>query len=179
MLTFPFHTGNPLIDGYSLHVTTDGQVITHICFATDAQDPSTDPHEPLAITFDRALSAWHHGDARPLRALPLAPPATPWAKAIRTVLHDLPLGVTLSYTQLARRAQNPRAVRAAASACSHNPFPLIIPCHAVIPQPAQNKLDHDCELILNPRFSAGNYAFGADLKHALLRFEYQHSYQNV
>lgn len=159
MLIFPLHSGNPIIDAYSLRVLTTGSVITQITFIHHEQEPETNLHNPLTVLIAQALSAWYDGDVSKLRALPLAPAPTPWAAAIRTELHSLPLGETLSYAQLADRTHNSRAVRAAASACAHNPFPLVIPCHAVIPQPAQNKLDHDCDLILDPHFPSGNYAF--------------------
>jgi methylated-DNA-[protein]-cysteine S-methyltransferase len=47
-------------------------------------------------------------------------------------LRDIPYGRTRSYAAIAKAAGNPRAVRAAASACSHNPLPLVIPCHRVV-----------------------------------------------
>jgi methylated-DNA-[protein]-cysteine S-methyltransferase len=53
----------------------------------------------------------------------------------RTVLEKLTsirYGETASYAAIADLAGNPAAVRAAASACSHNPLPLLIPCHRVV-----------------------------------------------
>jgi methylated-DNA-[protein]-cysteine S-methyltransferase len=53
----------------------------------------------------------------------------------RQVLAKLPgigYGSTSSYAALAAAAGNPKAVRAAASACATNPLPLIVPCHRVI-----------------------------------------------
>jgi methylated-DNA-[protein]-cysteine S-methyltransferase len=47
-------------------------------------------------------------------------------------LRTIPYGRTESYTVAARAAGRPAAVRAAASACSHNPIPLVIPCHRVV-----------------------------------------------
>src|ERR1700738_134363 len=47
-------------------------------------------------------------------------------------LRRIPYGVTKSYAAVARAAGNPSAVRAAASACSHNPLPLVVPCHRVV-----------------------------------------------
>ena len=41
-------------------------------------------------------------------------------------------GNTISYKQLAGRAGNPKAFRAAANALAKNPIPLIIPCHRII-----------------------------------------------
>ncbi len=53
----------------------------------------------------------------------------------RRVLEEcrrIPYGQTVTYAELAERAGNLGAIRAAASAMSHNPIPLIIPCHRVL-----------------------------------------------
>ncbi len=39
---------------------------------------------------------------------------------------------TVSYSELAKRAGNKKAFRAAATCCAINPVPIIIPCHRVI-----------------------------------------------
>ena len=51
------------------------------------------------------------------------------------VLHCLPTieyGRTVSYADVARRAGNPRAVRAVGTACATNPLPVVVPCHRVV-----------------------------------------------
>jgi methylated-DNA-[protein]-cysteine S-methyltransferase len=53
-------------------------------------------------------------------------------RAVLVHLRDIPYGKTESYTAVARAAGHPSAVRAAASACSHNPLPLVVPCHRVV-----------------------------------------------
>lgn len=53
----------------------------------------------------------------------------------RTVLEhlpEIPYGSTATYAQVAGASGNQAAVRAAASACSHNPLPLVVPCHRVV-----------------------------------------------
>jgi len=47
-------------------------------------------------------------------------------------LPEIPYGTTVSYAELAARAGRPAAVRAAGSACSHNPVPVIVPCHRIV-----------------------------------------------
>ncbi len=44
----------------------------------------------------------------------------------------VPPGSVVSYSELARRADRPEAVRAAASACAHNAVAYLIPCHRAI-----------------------------------------------
>jgi methylated-DNA-[protein]-cysteine S-methyltransferase len=76
----------------------------------------------------------------------------------RSVLEHLrciPYGVTQSYAAVARAAGNPTAVRAAASACSHNPLPLVVPCHRVVRSDG----------------SAGEYLAGPEAKRTLLAME--------
>lgn len=67
----------------------------------------------------------------------------------------IPYGETRTYTDLARAAGNERAVRAAGSACSRNPIPLVVPCHRV----------------LRSDGSLGGYAGGLEMKEKLLELE--------
>jgi methylated-DNA-[protein]-cysteine S-methyltransferase len=53
----------------------------------------------------------------------------------RQVLGRLPeigYGRTASYAAIAQLAGNPKAIRAAATACATNPLPVVVPCHRVI-----------------------------------------------
>ncbi|MHC4292079.1 MAG: methylated-DNA--[protein]-cysteine S-methyltransferase [Planctomycetota bacterium] len=52
-------------------------------------------------------------------------------KALAT-LRKVKYGKTLSYSDLAKLAGNPKAARAIGSVMAANPLPLIIPCHRVI-----------------------------------------------
>lgn len=47
-------------------------------------------------------------------------------------LMKIPYGVTISYAELAHRINNPKAVRAVASANATNPISVFVPCHRVI-----------------------------------------------
>lgn len=74
------------------------------------------------------------------------------------VLHEtakLGYGETASYGEVAARAGNPRAHRAAGSALGHNPIPIIVPCHRV----------------LRAGGVLGNYGGGPEMKEWLLRME--------
>lgn len=53
----------------------------------------------------------------------------------RSVLREtkkLPFGATSTYGEIAGRAGNPRAARAAGTALATNPIPLVIPCHRIL-----------------------------------------------
>ena len=57
---------------------------------------------------------------------------TSFQRRVWQAIARIPRGQVISYGELARRAGNARAVRAAAGACGANPVPLLIPCHRVI-----------------------------------------------
>lgn len=74
------------------------------------------------------------------------------------VLHQvarIPYGHMLSYGDVAAKAGNPRAFRAAGTACGANPVPLIVPCHRVVQASGD----------------PGNYGGGPEMKRALLELE--------
>jgi O-6-methylguanine DNA methyltransferase len=50
-----------------------------------------------------------------------------WAEIAR-----IPFGETISYSELAKRAGNPKAFRAAGAATGMNPLGIVIPCHRVL-----------------------------------------------
>jgi len=53
-------------------------------------------------------------------------------RAVLSHLLEIDYGATQSYATVARAAGNPNAVRAVGSACSHNPVPVVVPCHRVV-----------------------------------------------
>ncbi|WIB15376.1 MGMT family protein [Curtobacterium sp. MCPF17_050] len=70
-------------------------------------------------------------------------------------LRDIPAGSTLTYTAFASAMGRPDAVRAAASVCARNAPALFVPCHRV----------------LRSDGSLGGFAWGLDVKRALLERE--------
>jgi len=53
-------------------------------------------------------------------------------RTVLSHLRDIAYGRTASYAALAAAAGNPRAVRAAGTACATNPLPILVPCHRVV-----------------------------------------------
>ena len=76
-------------------------------------------------------------------------------RAVLSHLGDIGYGQTASYAAVAALAGNPKAVRAAASACATNPLPLVVPCHRVIYSDGR----------------IGRYLGGPEAKRALLLLE--------
>jgi AraC family transcriptional regulator, regulatory protein of adaptative response / methylated-DNA-[protein]-cysteine methyltransferase len=71
---------------------------------------------------------------QPARALqlPLDVRGTAFQQQVWQALQAIPLGETLSYTEVAQRIGKPKAVRAVASACASNVLAVAIPCHRVL-----------------------------------------------
>jgi len=57
---------------------------------------------------------------------------TPFQEKVWKALSTIPWGESISYTELARRVNKPKAVRAVASAVGRNPVAVLVPCHRVI-----------------------------------------------
>lgn len=64
--------------------------------------------------------------------LPMDVRGTAFQQRVWQALRDIPVGTTVSYSELARRIGSPRAVRAVAQACAANALAVAIPCHRVV-----------------------------------------------
>jgi AraC family transcriptional regulator, regulatory protein of adaptative response / methylated-DNA-[protein]-cysteine methyltransferase len=84
--------------------------------------------------------------------LPLDVRGTAFQQRVWQALQEIPLGETVSYTEIARRIRSPRAVRAVAGACAANSLAVAIPCHRVVRNDG----------------SLSGYAWGVERKRALL-----------
>lgn len=92
---------------------------------------------------------------KPQAPIGLALSGTPLRLKVWQALLCIPEGQVLSYTQLARLAGAPQAVRAVASCVAANPIAYLIPCHRVIRANAD----------------FGEYRWGPQTKRALLGLE--------
>lgn len=64
--------------------------------------------------------------------LPLDIRGTAFQQRVWQALQEIPPGKTVSYTEIARRIEAPKSVRAVAGAIAANPVAVAIPCHRVI-----------------------------------------------
>ena len=64
--------------------------------------------------------------------LPLDVRGTAFQQRVWQALRDIPIGQTLSYTDVAERIGAPSATRAVAGACAANRLAIAIPCHRVV-----------------------------------------------
>jgi methylated-DNA-[protein]-cysteine S-methyltransferase len=90
--------------------------------------------------------------------IPVTQPGGAFRQAAWTAMRRVPAGETISYTKLAAEAGNPKAVRAAASACAQNLIAPIVPCHRV----------------LRSDGSLGGYYYGLPVKQWLIAHELRH-----
>ena len=79
----------------------------------------------------RQLAEYFDGSRRSFR-LPLLLKGTPFQCDVWRALADIPFGATVTYTELARMASHPNAVRTSASTVGKNRFLIVLPCHRVV-----------------------------------------------
>lgn len=87
--------------------------------------------------------------------LPLDVRGTAFQHRVWQALRQIPVGATVTYTEVAERIGQPAAVRAVASACAANPIAVAIPCHRVVRNDG----------------ALSGYRWGVERKHALLKRE--------
>ena len=64
--------------------------------------------------------------------LPLDLQGTAFQQRVWQALREIPVGKTVSYTEIAERIGAPKAVRAVAQACAANKIAVAVPCHRVV-----------------------------------------------
>jgi len=64
--------------------------------------------------------------------LPLDVRGTAFQQRVWQALRKIPAGATVTYSQIAQRIGEPKAVRAVAHACASNAIAVAIPCHRVV-----------------------------------------------
>jgi methylated-DNA-[protein]-cysteine S-methyltransferase len=79
-----------------------------------------------------AMRRYFKGEIGVLKDLPVATAGTPFQTTVWKALRRIKSGTTISYAELARRIDKPRAVRAAGLANGQNPISIVVPCHRVI-----------------------------------------------
>ena len=87
--------------------------------------------------------------------IPLSLEGTDFQLSVWHALQEIPYGSTVSYGDVAKRIENPKAVRAVGAANGRNPVPIIVPCHRVI----------------GSHGDLTGFGGGLDTKEALLRLE--------
>jgi methylated-DNA-[protein]-cysteine S-methyltransferase len=79
-----------------------------------------------------AVDAFYAGDAAPAMQVPVLQKSGPFRSRAWEVLRTVRPGAPVTYAEYAALSGNPKAVRAAASACAYNAAGLFVPCHRVV-----------------------------------------------
>lgn len=102
-----------------------------------------------------AITSWVDGDVDAILDVPVDQPGGPFQQQAWLAMRQVVGGSTVSYADLARMAGNPKAVRAAGTACALNHVAPFVPCHRIIHSDG----------------SISAYGFGPELKALLLEHE--------
>ena len=102
-----------------------------------------------------AMKAYLQGEANALDSVQVRQPGGAYRQSVWNVMREVPPGQTWSYTELATKAGNAEAARAAASACATNMVAPFVPCHRIVRSDG----------------SLGGYYYGLDAKRWLLAHE--------
>lgn len=86
---------------------------------------------------------------------------TEFQQQVWQALTEVPYGQTASYLDIAKRINNPKAIRAVGSANGRNPIAIIVPCHRII----------------GSNGTLTGYAGGLDKKSWLLAHEAKHGFK--
>ena len=145
------HGGQLIAGGF-----TAQPAVMHARLAPPLRALTLEPADPADLPWlAKPVAAYFDGDLRALDEIPVYQPGTPSRQRLWAALRAVPPGTTVSYTQLAARAGNPRAPRAAGAACAYNLIAPVVPCHRA----------------LRTDGSLGGYYYGLDRKTWLLRHE--------
>lgn len=79
-----------------------------------------------------AVAAYYDGDLAAIDEVTVAHTGTALQLAVWAALRTISPGTAWTYSELAAAIAQPRAIRAAASACAKNAVALFVPCHRVI-----------------------------------------------
>jgi AraC family transcriptional regulator of adaptative response/methylated-DNA-[protein]-cysteine methyltransferase len=100
----------------------------------------------------------------PMRGLdlPLDIRGTAFQQRVWQALRKIPAGMTMSYSEIAKRIVKPKSVRAVAQACAANTLAVAIPCHRVVRNDG----------------ALSGYRWGVERKRALLKRELSSWFQD-
>ena len=106
-----------------------------------------------------AVAAYYQGDLGTISGVGVRQQSGAFRMKVWDAMRLVPAGQRISYAELARRAGNPAAARAAGSACAKNAAALFVPCHRIV------RTDH----------TLGGFGYGLAIKESLLARESQYA----
>lgn len=109
-------------------IRADESGILSIDFVEGDEPKESDATSPIVDQCLVQLSEYFAG-TRTVFDLPLAPEGTDFERKVWKELERIPFGDTCSYLDIAKRLNNPGAIRAVGRANGANPIAIVIPCH--------------------------------------------------
>jgi len=88
-------------------------------------------HHEVVLETERQLKEYF-GGSRKQFDIPIAAQGTPFQTRVWKAISSVQYGDSITYSELARRAGHPQAVRAAGTATGRNPITIIVPCHRIV-----------------------------------------------
>lgn len=136
-----------------LLLSANDQALLSIKFDVQETFP-TETDNSILVETKKQLSQYFSAERRDFD-LPLQPQGTRFQMDVWRALQRIGYGQTATYSDIAQKIGNPKAVRAVGGANNKNPIPIIIPCHRIIGKDG----------------TMTGYAGGLDRKKWLLMFE--------
>ena len=142
----------------TLGVRTNSKGVYRIHLANNVDSKETQtPYNNQSPNLKNALKQLreYFDENRTKFSVPLDLQMPPFYKKVLLEVIKIPYGKTVSYQEIARRAGNAKASRAAGSANAKNPIAIFIPCHRILASDG----------------TLGGYGGGLDKKMILLEHE--------
>jgi len=119
----------------SLLLTLEDEHLTNICMFNQKRNVEVQPdwvaNDRHFRSIARQLQEYFRGKRRQFD-IPMRLQGTDFQLSVWQQLSKIPYGETATYGDIAKRIDNPKAVRAVGLANGRNPIPIIVPCHRVI-----------------------------------------------
>lgn len=93
--------------------------------------PDKEETNSILETCKQELDEYFRGLRREF-TVPLSSAGTEFQTTVWNALTTIPYGTVASYSDIATKIGNPKAVRAIGNANSKNPLSIIVPCHRII-----------------------------------------------
>ncbi|MGY8787443.1 MAG: methylated-DNA--[protein]-cysteine S-methyltransferase [Fidelibacterota bacterium] len=140
-----------------LGIRTNETGVYRVHLANDVQSEPETPTKNRSSHLNKALKEIreYFEGTRKIFSVPLDLNMPTFYKKALLEVAKIPYGETVSYQEIAKRAGNPKASRAAGSANAKNPIAVFIPCHRILATDG----------------SLGGYGGGLDKKMILLEHE--------
>lgn len=152
MSTFTTTYSSPL---GTIIIESDGHELTGLRFAKDTFNQTNGADDMPIIEEVRQWLDDYFAGKQPQKMPRLNLKGTDFQRKVWQALFTIPYGQTKTYGEIAKLV-GCRSSRAVGQAIGHNPIAIIIPCHRVV----------------GTNGTLGGYAWGLDIKQALLELEH-------